>query len=1159
MAFWSRLAQLAVGAVGYAGAGVLGVFTGGAGGVFLAGWTTAAIGMLEVVDRALDDNVKRAEQLNQATENANKAKDLTEILDSAEEDINIAQGIRNKDKEKITPEEQKDALERLTQGYIKVAGIALSVNPQKNDSEILKRMEAIGEKVSLDRIAWRARLHKDYKIDIGLTQEEAQKQKNQLQDLLNKLEGKEGEEAHVLRSQIQVEIDYLEGKVAPEHQPFVDERRKEVEALKTLKREHEEAFNKAKESVENNAVTGVEDAEKALEKRAEFDSKFKEFLNQLRSKKEDLPHVLTPDILISIADFYSVFRDPELLHNEVFATAYKQQAERNEQVVFDTPLSAYRKAKEHLARSVELYKIYDKHIDNKEFTLARKLRFQVEAHQREATRIAEQIPAKFRVWEGGTAKEKIATAWSGLKNTFKLGDKKSLVESLNSQINAHGDKIHKAMHLADLGEDDFYRNGLEATKNYFIQDGIKSQARSALIQDVEAKIPNLDARERAVESQAGVGVSERLQKEDQTEQAQIKTEEQENQEQDSQAEDQEDDLGLPSVPTVSPKAVQEPEPKAKAEDQEEDLDLPAVPNTPIQSSQEQDKEEEQEQEQEQERPVDTGYRFPEGHQPYKAPSSPQAEKIPVPVEEANFVPLTPEQKADKKAKEERDRIINERYRIAVKANIARLEEKARKDRDRWAKLSDEEIIKKFNLIYELFDTKDVSSPELLFDGDLTVLDRLTMNEVVDQEKWKEITDEWKKSSLSHQEKWDSLSRHFKLQAVFAYDSGYGSIYDFIRLWKGLKLPLQQLEAIFLEEHKLSLERELSERSRKSESHGGYKYYDTSQEEKSELKQFLDDTGRIKDSSLLHDITFLKDDIARLKKKSDGSDDAEEEIKEREEELKAKEKKLKALKDKTKEDPDGKKAEADKLKREKAGEALLKKKGYTTPPLDTSDTSISQPIDTGGLSEDLLKRFEKLRTEKEKPPTEEISKPIEAEKPKVSKPITRPVVSPQEKAHQEKIDQQYQQAVEERERFLTSVEDDDDLRVYGVSRKDGKLVQRLLKKGEKPRADEGTAYGYDCIIRLPPIDTGDAFNNFSGKKIRIFKGSIKVINTSDVEVGVYGEEMHPIEELIGSPKTGEFTFPIYSNSQYLPELVIKHKGEHSHFHLTSVTTHFSVED
>ncbi|KQC48656.1 hypothetical protein AP064_05710, partial [Candidatus Liberibacter solanacearum] len=75
----------------------------------------------------------------------------------------------------------------------------------------------------------------------------------------------------------------------------------------------------------------------------------------------------------------------------------------------------------------------------------------------------------------------------------------------------------------------------------------------------------------------------------------------------------------------------------------------------------------------------------------------------------------------------------------------------------------------------------------------------------------------------------------------------------------------------------------------------------------------------------------------------------------------------------------------------------------------------------------------------------------------------------------------------------------------------------------------------------------------------FKGSLKVINTSDVEVGVYGEEMHPIEELRGSPKTGEFTFPIYSDAQHLPELVIRHKGESSHFHLTSVTTHFTVED
>ncbi|CAL1394277.1 unnamed protein product [Linum trigynum] len=103
------------------------------------------------------------------------------------------------------------------------------------------------------------------------------------------------------------------------------------------------------------------------------------------------------------------------------------------------------------------------------------------------------------------------------------------------------------------------------------------------------------------------------------------------------------------------------------------------------------------------------------------------------------------------------------------------------------------------------------------------------------------------------------------------------------------------------------------------------------------------------------------------------------------------------------------------------------------------------------------------------------------------------------------------------------------------------------------------YGYDCIARLPPIDTGDAFNNLSGKKARIFKGSIKVINTSYVEVGVHGEEMHPIEELSGSPQTGEFTFPIFSDSQHLPELVIKHKGECSHFHLTSVTTHINLED
>lgn len=121
------------------------------------------------------------------------------------------------------------------------------------------------------------------------------------------------------------------------------------------------------------------------------------------------------------------------------------------------------------------------------------------------------------------------------------------------------------------------------------------------------------------------------------------------------------------------------------------------------------------------------------------------------------------------------------------------------------------------------------------------------------------------------------------------------------------------------------------------------------------------------------------------------------------------------------------------------------------------------------------------------PARKLVNPLRPEKPKVSKPISRPVVSLQEKAQQEKIDQQYQQALAEREEYLTSVEEDDDLRVYEVSRKNGKLFQRIVKKGEKPQFDEETAYGYNCIIRLPPIDIGDAFNNFSGKKVRIFKG------------------------------------------------------------------------
>lgn len=125
-------------------------------------------------------------------------------------------------------------------------------------------------------------------------------------------------------------------------------------------------------------------------------------------------------------------------------------------------------------------------------------------------RIAEQVPYKFALLTPSAFEEK----WRQFKNTVNkyknLSNWKYFGKSLKDQINVHGDEIHKAMHLADLGEDDFYRNGLEATSSYFIQDGIKSQARRELIRTIEENLPNLDARERAVEPQVGVGVSESL-------------------------------------------------------------------------------------------------------------------------------------------------------------------------------------------------------------------------------------------------------------------------------------------------------------------------------------------------------------------------------------------------------------------------------------------------------------------------------------------------------------------------------------------------------------------------------------------------------------------------------------------------------------------------
>ncbi|MFT4325838.1 MAG: hypothetical protein AB3P25_05625, partial [Candidatus Liberibacter psyllaurous] len=698
MGFWLSVAKWTVGALGSAATGAMAATGFGIpAAAVMATWTATMTTMLAIASAEEDNQAKRAEELKESTENANASKDLNNILDQAFGGITKAKELRNK--EEITAEEQKDALEHLSQAYIKVAGIELSVNPHKNEATIVERVNEIKDTIAQERIAWRAKLHDDYNFDMATTTADIVEKKQKLNLLYDEVRG-DGEEAQALRTNLKAAIDFLDSKVAPEHQEFVDERRKEVEALKILKGEHEEAFNKAKESVKNNAVTGVEDAEKALEKRAEFDSKFKELLDTFRSKQADLPHVITPDILYAIVDFYGVFRDPELLHNEVFANAYQQQAERNEQVVFATPLEANSKATWHLKRSVALYEIYEDYIKKNEYALARKLRFQVEAHQREAARIAGQLPAKFSVWKSGKIKDwlselsRLAVKYSKPKNLEDWG------KSLKDQINAHGDEIHKAMHLADLGEDDFYRSGLKATERYFVANKQMSDDISTLIEETENKIPTLDARERSV-AKAEVDRSEVREQEDRIKAEEVKSQAQVLQQEQEQ---EKEDLGL---------------------------DLPSVPTAPIVFSKIQEPlqggTEGQASETEQQAKEETETNVSEDvyHNSYPTSSMPsgelsvQAEKQLVSAEEANFTPLTSAQKAEKKAQETSDRIINEQYRRAVKANIARQEQRSKKDRERWAKLSKEEISKKFNLIYELFSTKAVSTPELLFDGDLT--------------------------------------------------------------------------------------------------------------------------------------------------------------------------------------------------------------------------------------------------------------------------------------------------------------------------------------------------------------------------------------------------------------------------------------------------------
>ena len=97
-----------------------------------------------------------------------------------------------------------------------------------------------------------------------------------------------------------------------------------------------------------------------------------------------------------------------------------------------------------------------------------------------------------------------------------------------------------------------------------------------------------------------------------------------------------------------------------------------------------------------------------------------------------------------------------------------------------------------------------------------------------------------------------------------------------------------------------------------------------------------------------------------------------------------------------------------------------------------------------------------------------------------------------------------------------------------------------------------------MVCIPRIDTGEAFGSLSGLRRRIFKVSLRVINTADIEVGIKGKDFSVVEELRGTPRTGEFDVFLPMEADVESELVIR-QTKPSPFCLTSRKAHMTTED
>ncbi|ADR52425.1 hypothetical protein CKC_03380 [Candidatus Liberibacter solanacearum CLso-ZC1] len=97
------------------------------------------------------------------------------------------------------------------------------------------------------------------------------------------------------------------------------------------------------------------------------------------------------------------------------------------------------------------------------------------------------------------------------------------------------------------------------------------------------------------------------------------------------------------------------------------------------------------------------------------------------------------------------------------------------------------------------------------------------------------------------------------------------------------------------------------------------------------------------------------------------------------------------------------------------------------------------------------------------------------------------------------------------------------------------------------------------VTIPRIDIGEPFGGLSGKKRRVFKVSLRVINTANLEIRIGKDNSWVcVEQLQGAPKIGEFEVFMQDSCGIDSELTIRQTSP-SPFCLTSITAHLATED